>query len=829
MLLTTAMVYEKALFTPDWLCSGDNFPVYSPDVQLSRLAAFTGDWQPDVLGRGVGARPFSPLALVGIVLPPHAANVWSFAVCSILLYFAGYHLLRSRGYSRAASAVPALWLTFAGYGFTLISAGHRGVFQMLPAAVFMLGFIARAVAGPSLAHFAAVSLCAAWGMAVQPDIMGMFLVLGAVYGFVLSVEHWPKEKPTRFVSRLFVGGAIASVVAALHAIPIWQFARQTILPAREASMGVTPEQRWEFASNWSMPPEEMAEFIAPCIFGAETDDRERPYWGRLGRTLDWETTRTGFRNFRQHTVYLGAIPLMLATYGVASVLRRPRRTALPSCDAAGPNARADVAFWATTGTIALLLALGRYFVLFRWFHALPFFSSVRCPVKFMHIVDVSLAVLFACGLEQLFRASHTQGTKIDAAPGRKVLSAQMPRTNWPTDKLFVRLSLTLTAIGWIIYTLLPFFRSALDAYWHELGFAGVEPVLFASMQQAVLHAAACMTVVTLAFGYKCCAHDRDALRLTPVIAAGIAVALIVDIVAVCHPFVRVRDLDIYYRDNGLARPIVASGSHLRLSYQAAPLRRGDPLWLSFVTHGVQVLEPAESVALDSELQSFFNAFRGNPLRLWQLTSTGYVFGQTASLRNLLHRPEFSVVSYARLGDRGFDASDRESDFVLLRYHAALPRIALYYHWDDVPEPQQQLQRLVGSDWDPTKTILASTDAPAMLSDREPSAITPSVYRSNRIEADVTAASAGILVVNDRYAPGWKARVDGRPAHVLRCNYVMRGVEIPAGHHHVVLSYEPNAAGFLTTLLLPLAVGVWYAVERAVDTGRLRLSVMVDTL
>ena len=52
---------------------------------------------------------------------------------------------------------------------------------------------------------------------------------------------------------------------------------------------------------------------------------------------------------------------------------------------------------------------------------------------------------------------------------------------------------------------------------------------------------------------------------------------------------------------------------------------------------------------------------------------------------------------------------------------------------------------------------------------------------------VVEASAGrpsLLVLTDSWAPGWKAKVDGRDADVQRVDYLIRGVAVPAGRHTV---------------------------------------------
>jgi uncharacterized membrane protein YfhO len=39
---------------------------------------------------------------------------------------------------------------------------------------------------------------------------------------------------------------------------------------------------------------------------------------------------------------------------------------------------------------------------------------------------------------------------------------------------------------------------------------------------------------------------------------------------------------------------------------------------------------------------------------------------------------------------------------------------------------------------------------------------------------------------------WRVTVDGAPAKLLRANYLMRGVAVPAGEHRVIFRFVPPA-------------------------------------
>jgi hypothetical protein len=83
------------------------------------------------------------------------------------------------------------------------------------------------------------------------------------------------------------------------------------------------------------------------------------------------------------------------------------------------------------------------------------------------------------------------------------------------------------------------------------------------------------------------------------------------------------------------------------------------------------------------------------------------------------------------------------------------------------------------------------------------------YEGERVVLDVETDRIGLLVLHDLYYPGWEARVDGRPAPIVKANILFRGVPTPAGRHRVEFLFRP----FSPTNLASAAVAL---VERDAD-------------
>lgn len=71
-------------------------------------------------------------------------------------------------------------------------------------------------------------------------------------------------------------------------------------------------------------------------------------------------------------------------------------------------------------------------------------------------------------------------------------------------------------------------------------------------------------------------------------------------------------------------------------------------------------------------------------------------------------------------------------------------------------------------------------------------------REERLEVQVEACAEGYLVVTDAFDSGWEAQLDGRPAELLRADYLVRAVRVPAGAHAVTMEYRPR----------PFRLGAW---------------------
>ncbi len=88
-------------------------------------------------------------------------------------------------------------------------------------------------------------------------------------------------------------------------------------------------------------------------------------------------------------------------------------------------------------------------------------------------------------------------------------------------------------------------------------------------------------------------------------------------------------------------------------------------------------------------------------------------------------------------------------------------------------------------------------------------------RPERIVVGAQSDRDAVLVVNERWNPGWRVLRDGRPAPLLEVDSVLMGAALPAGEHTVEFLYRPRSflIGRAVTLISLLVCAILIAFPR----------------
>jgi uncharacterized membrane protein YfhO len=125
---------------------------------------------------------------------------------------------------------------------------------------------------------------------------------------------------------------------------------------------------------------------------------------------------------------------------------------------------------------------------------------------------------------------------------------------------------------------------------------------------------------------------------------------------------------------------------------------------------------------------------------------------------------------------------------------------------------ETIARINAADYDPHATAFVASDVTGCSSDAS-GEVSVIHETANTLEAQ-TVGGEGFVVFSERYAPGWKATVDGESVQVVRVNGLLRGVCVPSGKHTVAFAYRPTSlyiGGVLSVVatLVSLYVGWGY--------------------
>ncbi|GIW10194.1 MAG: hypothetical protein KatS3mg061_1251 [Dehalococcoidia bacterium] len=190
-------------------------------------------------------------------------------------------------------------------------------------------------------------------------------------------------------------------------------------------------------------------------------------------------------------------------------------------------------------------------------------------------------------------------------------------------------------------------------------------------------------------------------------------------------------------------------------------------------------------------------------RVWQLLNVRYFVTWQGGY------PNGEKISVERMGER---------DVNLYVLPEPLPRAYVVHTAEVIPEDSRALRTLLSPNFDPGQQAILDRPPAIVPSGRQ--ARSPATVRDlapDRLEVETTLTEPGILVLAEVYYPGWRATVNGQPAEILRTQYTLRGVALPAGSHRVEFVFDPlavklglaiSAATLLLTLLALGGLALW---------------------
>ncbi len=784
---------------------------------------------------------------------------WCTPICLVILGLSAWFFFRTLGFRNLACTIGAV---AAAFNMEVVSYACWGLpsRSLTFATSFLAGaFVLRALKSRPCPNLALAGICVGLGLMEGYDIGALFsLYIAAFVLFGFVIKRLESEKPVALgqaAGRGFAGVALVALVAGLAASQTMSTLVDTQLkgtgsdPQTPAQRDAAKERQWTFLTQWSLPKMETLRIVIPGLYGYRLDT-PRPYdgnklrsldggnyWGSMGqdpvldRVAEVEEVIAAFgqRNvvpgelasalnvsvqkatqlmalvqnknqfLQRHSgsgEYAGIIVVLLAAWALFFALQK-------RANIYSPTERRMILFWTVLAVVSLLLAYGRHAVFYQLIHQLPFFNTMRNPIKFLHPMHLGLIVLCGYSIEGLLRLAKREA----AEPSRAA-------------RLWIRgtgIAAGLMLLGSLIFGAS---KKLLGINIASRGFDPAAAQAMASFSVMEIILSALLLGVGALLIAKVMRGNAAAKW-----AVALGLLILIDLTRANSPWVQYDDYKHKYEGNNPLISTLAKSPHEgRVTISPLPsgllnqLYRMEWLQHQFLYNNVQSLDLVQMPRMATDHEAFERRFTitGDTNthylagRRWELTNTRWILGGTNDVAffNRQFDPaksRFTVASNfivgLRPGTKNPNAPGTEDfttqfnsagPYSLIRFDGALPRARLYSQWQVQTNDTTTLETLAKREFDPQATVIVNAPiAPsaAALGQAAGEVITQS-YRPKEIRLTAQATDDSVLLLNDHWSAHWRVTVDGQPSELLRCNYVMRGVRLSPGSHEVVFRFQP---------------------------------------
>ena len=713
-------------------------------------------------------------------------------------------LMLALGISWPLALGGAVAVAFCSYNFQIIQVGHNTKMQAIaffPWVLAALVYTYRSTKAKSR-YLPKVLLGAVlFGLALSMQIKAnhqqityYLAILVLLYALVELIDVLTKSKDR--IGRFFIASALLLVVGGVgiatnvnKLLPLAKYTPNTMRGGSELTQDGDVKGGGldlDYATAWSYGWEELPNLMIPNFNGgasAQAVDPAKSETIQLLRRAGQSNTREiakalpmywGPQPFTAGPMYMGAITVFLFILGLFCYKGKEK-------------------WWLVAGTVlAVLMAVGNHFMAFTklCFNILPLYNKFRTVSMALVVLQVTLPMLGFLALDRIVKDG------VD------------PKDFLKKSGLAFALTGGKSLLFFLIPTLAVDVTSASDA--------GQQDVLVEAFQQdriALLRQDALVSflLIAVAWGLLLWAVlPKDAPRYRKLIA-GVAICALVA-VNLFSTGKRYLNADHFTTPKDFNKPFAERPVDQMIKADPDPSYR--------------VLDLSVNV-FNSSVPSYHHKSVGgySPAKLqrYQDLIEHYLTGEINAIYGSMQEAEtIDDVEAGLPATPVLNALNTRYIVIGGDYAPAYNAGALGNAWfvDEVvpaASPDEEIaflgsvdlrhQAVIGRDMPAVKAAPAdSTDTIVLTS-----------YAPNELRYHYQAAGDRLAVFSEIYYPdGWKAQVDGAPAEVLRADWTLRAMALPAGGHDIVMRFEPDsyrvgagisrASSITLILLLLLSLG-----------------------
>ena len=703
-------------------------------------------------------------------------SVW--LVFIMLLGF--YILLRAFDFRVWMAALGAMLWAFSSYYFIIIAAGHIWKFVTL-------AYIPPTIAGIVLAYrgkylWGGIVTALFLALQIQSNHIQMsyyFCFVMLFMAIAFGVDAWKKKEMPRFVKAtctLVVAAAIGACVNLSNLYHTWQYSKESMRGKSElvkADDGNQTDSGLErdYITAWSYGIGETWSLLVPNVKGGASNRGDKPMLMSDNATAMEKADPQFAPLYSQLTqywgeqpgtsgpVYVGAFVLMLFVLG-CFIVKGPMKWALVAAT-----------------VLSILLSWGKNFMGFTDFFIdyVPMYSKFRTVASILVIAEFTIPLLAMMALREIF------------------LRPQLIREQF---KPFVA-SFLLTGGVAFLFAIMPtvFFSSFISsaemgALQSSLPSEYVAPIIsnLTDMRVAMFTADAWRSFFVVLIGTLLLLFFAMGRLKAKATLGLVAVLCLIDLWSVDKRYLCD---EMYVEKQSVAREKL---------FQPSP---ADKVILEDKTLDYRVLNLATNTFNENETSYFHKSIGGYnaaKLRRYQEMIEEHIAPEMQALykevataggdMTQVNDSVFPVINM--LNTRWFILPGADGQTFPLQNPYAFGNAWFVSDIQEAANANEEIDAL--HHIDPRQTAVVDSRFTAIVGQAQAVDSTCTAvmktYDANRLTYEVNSPKGGVVVFSEIYYPGWQAFIDGREVEVGRADYILRALQVPAGKHEVVMTFDP---------------------------------------
>lgn len=703
-------------------------------------------------------------------------SVW--LVFIMLLGF--YILLRAFDFRVWMAALGAVLWAFSSYYFIIIAAGHIWKFVTL-------AYIPPTIAGIVLAYrgkylWGGIVTALFLALQIQSNHIQMsyyFCFVMLFMAIAFGVDAWKKKEMPRFVKAtctLVVAAAIGACVNLSNLYHTWQYSKESMRGKSElvkADDGNQTDSGLErdYITAWSYGIGETWSLLVPNVKGGASNRGDKPMLMSDNATAMEKADPQFAPLYSQLTqywgeqpgtsgpVYVGAFVLMLFVLG-CFIVKGPMKWALVAAT-----------------VLSILLSWGKNFMGFTDFFIdyVPMYSKFRTVASILVIAEFTIPLLAMMALREIF------------------LRPQLIREQF---KPFVA-SFLLTGGVAFLFAIMPtvFFSSFISsaemgALQSSLPSEYVAPIIsnLTDMRVAMFTADAWRSFFVVLIGTLLLLFFAMGRLKAKATLGLVAVLCLIDLWSVDKRYLCD---EMYVEKQSVAREKL---------FQPSP---ADKVILEDKALDYRVLNLATNTFNENETSYFHKSIGGYnaaKLRRYQEMIEEHIAPEMQALykevataggdMTQVNDSVFPVINM--LNTRWFILPGADGQTFPLQNPYAFGNAWFVSDIQEAANANEEIDAL--HHIDPRHTAVVDSRFTTIVGQAQAVDSTCTAvmktYDANRLTYEVNSPKGGVVVFSEIYYPGWQAFIDGREVEVGRADYILRALQVPAGKHEVVMTFDP---------------------------------------